>query len=233
MYAHFRAMAAFLQNAPKVRYFMDQDSGFRAAFMAAFADRITARTADGFYVRVDKDANAYQKQNAVAKGKQELLHFMARTRITDEYSAQVEMMKLNMKRGVPVGQWADQWVVHPLPISSEPSKQICWLTDLGDYDENHAARLLLKATLHPIDRFFMQTRRRVSMAERPVLSVRRNRNMWHGYSAYNPATLAKYLEIYRVYFNYCLAGGRDKKTPAMRLGLARAVIDPHEILYFS
>lgn len=233
MYAHFRAMAAFLRNAPKVRVFMDQDSGFRAAFMAAFSDRITARTADGFFVRVDKDANAYQKRNAVVKAKHELLAFMARTRITDDYSALVEMMKLNVKKAVPLGRWGDRWVTHPMPISSEPSKEICWLTDLGDYDENHVARLLLKATLHPIDRFFMQTRRRVSLAERPVISVRRNRNMWHGYGAYNPATLAKFLDIYRVYFNYCLTSTKDKKTPAMRLGLARAAIDPHEILYFS
>jgi hypothetical protein len=233
MYAHFRAMAAFLRNAPKVRVFMDQDPGFRAAFMAAFPDRITARTADGFFVRVDKEANAYQKRNAVVQAKKELLEFMARTGITDDYSALVEMMKRNVKKAVPLGRWGDRWVTHPMPISSEPSKEICWLTDLGDYDENHAARLLLKATLHPIDRFFMQTRRRVSLAERPVISVRRNRNMWHGYGAYNPATLAKFLDIYRVYFNYCLPGKRDKKTPAMRLGLAKAVIGPHEILYFS
>ncbi len=92
---------------------------------------------------------------------------------------------------------------------------------------------MLRATLHPIDRFFMQTRRRVSLAERPVISVRRNRNMWHGYGAYNPQTLARYLDIYRVYFNYCLVSSKDKKTPAMRLGLAKAPIDPHEILYFS
>lgn len=42
------------------------------------------------------------------------------------------------------------------------------MTDLGDYDEDHQARILLRATLHPIDKFFMQTRRRVSLAERPV-----------------------------------------------------------------
>jgi hypothetical protein len=55
--------------------------------------------------------------------------------------------------------------------------------------------------------------------------------MWHGYGAYNPANLGKFLEIYRVYFNCCLTD-KDKKTPAMRLGLADAPIDIHEILYF-
>ena len=78
--------------------------------MAAFSDRITARTADGFFVRVDKDANAYQKRSAVVKAKQELLEFMASTRITDDYSALVEMMKGNVKKAVPMGRWGDRWV---------------------------------------------------------------------------------------------------------------------------
>ncbi|WP_247539300.1 hypothetical protein, partial [Ralstonia pseudosolanacearum] len=39
-------------------------------------------------------------------------------------------------------------------------------------------------------------------------------------------------EIYRVYFNYCEAG-EDKKTPAMRLGLARGRVDSEDILYFT
>ncbi len=86
--------------------------------------------------------------------------------------------------------------------------------------ENHHARLLLRATLHPIDRFCMQTRRRVSLAERSVTSVCRQRRMWNGYGAYNPGILQQYLEVCRAYYNYCQPG-KDKKTPAMRLGLAR------------
>jgi len=39
------------------------------------------------------------------------------------------------------------------------------------------------------------------------------------------------LAIFRVYYNYCLAG-KDGLTPAMRLGLARAVVDPQEIIYY-
>ncbi len=123
MYAHFRVMATLLQNAPKVRFFMDQDSGFRAAFMAAFADRIRARTADGFYVKVDKEASAYDKKNAAANAQKKLFRFMALTRITDEYSAKVEMMKRHIARAVPMGRWGDRWVHHPLPIASEPFKE--------------------------------------------------------------------------------------------------------------
>jgi hypothetical protein len=231
MYAHFRLVARLLKNAPKIRVFMDQDSGFRAAFMSAYQDRIRERTADGFFVKVAKDATAYEKQRAVTDAKKKLLLFMAENRIIDEYAAQIEMMKLNVKAATPIGRWGDKWVSHPMPIASEPRKQISWQTNLGDYDENHEARLLLRASLHAVDRFFMITRRRLSKAERPVVSVRRKRAMWHGYAAYNPYYLARELEICRVYFNFCVMG-KDKKTPAMRLGLASHPVDPQEILYF-
>lgn len=53
-----------------------------------------------------------------------------------------------------------------------------------------------------------------------------------GYGAYNPAVLQRYLGIYRTYYNYCLVG-KGKKILAMRLGLAKALQDPHTILHFS
>jgi len=68
--------------------------------------------------------------------------------------------------------------------------------------------------------------------EHAVVSVRKQRHMWNGYGAYNPAVLQRYLEIYRIYYNYCLVG-KDKETLAMRLGLAKALQDPHTILHFS
>jgi hypothetical protein len=142
------------------------------------------------------------------------------------------MMKREIKRAVTFTRWDDRWATHPWPIAAEPSKYVCWLTDHGDYDEDHTARLFLLATLHPIDRFFLQTRRRVSLAERSVVSSRNQRRMWSGYSAYSPAVLQQYLEICRTYYNYCLAG-KDDKTPAMRLGLAIAPQTADAILRFS
>jgi hypothetical protein len=42
-----------------------------------------------------------------------------------------------------------------------------------------------------------------------------DRRVWHVYSAYKPENLAKVLEIFRVFYNYCKVGD-DKQTPAMR-----------------
>ncbi|WP_152545593.1 hypothetical protein [Ralstonia pickettii] len=97
---------------------------------------------------------------------------------------------------------------------------------------NHFARLHLKVSLSAVDRFFMQIRRGIMMAERGVISASSDSRLWFGKNAYDPYHLAKLLEIYRVYFNYCEVG-EDKKTSAMRLGLARGPVDSEDILYFT
>lgn len=56
--------------------------------------------------------------------------------------------------------------------------------------------------------------------------------MWHGYSAYQPKNLAMVLAIFRVVYNYCLVDSKGK-TPAMRLGLAKAPVALEDILYFA
>jgi hypothetical protein len=142
------------------------------------------------------------------------------------------MMKAEMARMATIGAWNDKWAMHPFPNSSEALKAVCYLTDYGDYDADHLARLYLKATLHPIDRFFQLVRRRLSLLERPIGTASKAGRTWYGYSAYQPENIEKVLAIFRVFYNYCLAG-KDGKTPAMRLGLAKALIDPQEILYFG
>ena len=69
------------------------------------------------------------------------------------------------------------------------------------------------------------------MAERGVVSASADRRLWFGKNAYNPSVLAKLVEIFRTYFNYCEVG-EDKRTPAMRMGLARGPVAEEDILYF-
>lgn len=71
MHAHFQAIARLLRKAPKIRMYMDQDSGFRAAFLAAFHDRIKDRTADGFFVSALKTATIDQKDSIVAASRRQ------------------------------------------------------------------------------------------------------------------------------------------------------------------
>ena len=72
MHGHFHLLATLLQNAEKVRCYMDQDSGMRAAFLGAFAERVKQRTADAWFVSVMKDAMVTQKESAVSKSRARL-----------------------------------------------------------------------------------------------------------------------------------------------------------------
>jgi len=231
MNAHVQFIARLLRRAEKLRFFMDQESGLRAAFMAALTERIRARTADAWYVQVLKESTVDAKRRSIKAANERFA--MARIARPDLGEDEVELMlmKEEVARAKEFGHWRDKWVTHPLPIMTEPDKRACWLTDLGDYDEDHVARLYLKATLHPVDRFFMQVRRRLSLAERAISSSGNRGRVWNGYAAYRPGSLVQALEIFRVYYNFCQCR-KDKKTPAMRIGLARGPVAVEDILDF-
>lgn len=232
LHAHFLALSLLLSNAEKVRVYMDQDSGFRAGFMSGFHQRVRDRTADAFYVKVLKNATIDKKDSVVRKSKAIFKEYQAAHPKLKPYAVAVLMVQDEMKRMATLGQWDDRWLTHPLPNKGEPDKRVCWLTDLGDYPEEQVARLYLKASLHSVDRFFMQARRRLSLAERGFPSASSDRRIWHGYSAYKPQNLGKVLEIFRVFYNYCSVG-QDKQTPATRMGLARGPVKLEEVLGYG
>ncbi|WP_288105875.1 hypothetical protein [Limnobacter sp.] len=131
-----------------------------------------------------------------------------------------------------------KWVTHPLPNMSEPEKRVCWLTDHGQFsnnddDQRHLANLYLMASLNPIDRFFNQLRRKLAYLERGIATASKAGRMWHGYQPYKPEHVQLVLDIYKTYYNYCLVSGKDKKTPAMRLGLAKGPLSIEDILYLK
>lgn len=234
LYAHFRFLYDLFKNVEKVRFFLDQESGIRAACLSAFWQDVLAKRCDAFYVRVNKDLTINQKR----KLKVDALKEIDRLRESDKILAQLSdedlrfiLIKEEMKKLVKIGKWDNRWLFYPFPDMSEPQKAICWLTDLHDrvYDDDHLAHLYGKATLHGIDRFFMQVRRRLSLLERPISSASSEGRKWYGYSPYNPANIGKMLDIFRVFYNY-IETGKDKKTPAERLGLTKRKIEYSEII---
>lgn len=231
LYGHFFYLKHLFGGVEKLRFFLDQDSGMRAACLAAFQPAIAARKADAFYVRIAKNMTIAQKRAAIALSRAEFN--MAREKNAGLSDAELEtlIIKERLSSMSAIGKWQDKWMFHPFPNMSEPEKAICYLTDYKDYDEDHLARLYNKASMHAIDCFFMQVRRRLSILERPIGSASNMGRMWYGYSAYNPETIVKMLGIFRVFYNYCLAG-QDGKTPAMRLGLAKGKVSLEDIIYF-
>lgn len=240
MHAHMQFICRLLQRAEKLRFYLDQESGLRAAFMAAAGSRVLSRTADAFYVQISKDGTVDQKRGLVGKSVKAFKKACSEHPTLDDEAVEILLVRRELDRLRELGGWGDKWLQHPIADMREPTKLMCWLTDIGapaeDKDEResqlqHAARLYRRASVTEIDRFFMQLRRALTMAERGVISASAERRLWFGKNAYKPGVLAKLVEIFRVYFNYCEVG-EDKRTPAMRMGLARGPVAEEDILYF-
>lgn len=230
LYAHFLWLKVLLRNVGKVRFYLDQESGIRAACLSAFAPEIQAGRCDAFYARLGKEMTVDEKRRVKRAAEGRFQEFSDANPSLSADEVKVEMMKEEIRKASTFGKWSDRWAVHPWPDSAEPEKALCYLTNRNDFDEDHLARLYLKGSLHAIDRFFMLLRRRVAMLERSIATASKAGRSWHGYSAYNPTTVQKTLDIFRTYYNFCLVG-KDKKTPAMRLGLAERPYTPSDILF--
>jgi transposase-like protein len=234
LYAHFFFLRNLLKGVGKIRFFLDQESGIRAACFATFWQEVLEKRCDAFYVRIKKDLTINEKRKLKADSQREMEKMRDEDPILAEFSdydLRLIVIKERMQELVGIGKWNDRWLFFPFPDMSEPVKAICWLTDLHDraYDEDHLARLYGKATLHGIDRFFMQARRRLSLLERPISTSSSEGRRWYGYSPYNPGLVGKILDIFRVFYNYVEVGD-DKKTPAMRLGLTEKPVLLNEVL---
>ena len=195
----------------------------------------------------------------MAKGRAALNRFQE----SNEYYAELSdnsLRALMFDHAITNGQFylstpfRDKWYTYPAPTKNEPEKAVSWLTDTGchAYKSFHLAKLFLRASLHGIDRFFMQVRRRISLLERPIKTSSSTGRTWYGYSPYNPAHAVKVLEIFRVYHNYIhatanlprrkLKEGETKRppgtvaktyrTPAMRIGLLPAPVSVGEVLSY-
>ena len=233
LYAHFMHIKRMTAGVEKIRFFLDQDSGMRAACLAAFADDIKdKRRVDAFFVKIAKDMTVDQKRKLKGIANEALDDYMANHPGIEKRDAILAMLKDKLAGMVKIGSWNDKWVEHPFPDMSEPQKAIAYLTDMGDYDIDHLAWLYNKASLHAVDTVFMQIRRRLKSLERGIHSQGNAGRVWNGYAAYNPKQINKMLTIFRAYRNFILPG-EDKLTPAERLGLAKGQVQYEDILYFT
>ncbi|MBK4723581.1 hypothetical protein JJL56_32595 [Azospirillum sp. YIM DDC1] len=233
---HFHLLRRLLRNVGKVRFSLDQDGGLFAAWMGAFADRVDAGTADAFYVRITKNMSEDERKRC-AKAAWRRFHATAMANPDlSERGVRLLMVKEQMPKLLAIGDRGDRWLVHPFPTKNEPEKAMCFLTDKMDaagnskYAPDHLARLYEQASLHRIDGFFAVVRSKLALLQRPEGKTSSGRT-WARNGAYSPHAVAKALELFRVYYNYCRVG-EDKKTPAMRLGLAKARCTLEDILYF-
>lgn len=236
MLGHFLLLKKLFTHVGKTRFYMDQDTGMKNAYLSIFKDQINQNKSDGFLVRSEKNTTVDEKRTALVETNTEIFEKtgIVRKNLTGyQFRAVVnEMILENINNLVSFPHSNEKWLEYPIATMPEPSKVVAAVTDISKYNKEHQANLYRKASLHAIDRFFMISRRDVSLLERPFSSATNKSRVWNGYSAYDPSVLVKLADIYRVYFNF--SNRNDKgETPAMRLGLAKGPVSTEKIIYFG
>jgi transposase-like protein len=237
MYGHFYLLRDLLPNVDKVRFYLDQEAGIRSAFLNAFGDRVRGHTADAFFVKTSKNLTVDEKDKLIAASRRriEVITGVGFGSLSHEARDQaiVDLIIQEMGNMHSYQHGREQWLNYPFATKSEPEKQVAPITDISKLNETHQANLYKNATLHGIDRFFMQARRRVNIFERPFITGANARRTWYGYSTYDPAVLTKMATLFRLFYNYINNDTKDKQTPAMRLGLAKGPVAYEKIIYFD
>ena len=228
LFAHFLYIQRLLQGVNRTSFFLDPDSGIRSAMLLAFQESIRAGTTQAFLIRSQKMLTVDQRKQLLANSETALRRFQDRSGETDKRQAGLMWLEAQFKTLLGSDD-ASAWMPHPFPDAAEPKKELSLLTATSRSDPQDLAKRALYGGLKSVDRFFMSTRRRISLLERPIATPASAKRMWYGYSPYNPIVACQLLDAFRVVYNYHLAG-KDKKTPAMRLGLCDRVFSLEEIL---
>lgn len=209
---------------------------FGGACLSAFQKEVKDKSAEAFYVSIEKLLTVDQKRKLKAEAKKRFDELKENNPTLTDNEVKIEMLKEEILAVQEIGSWKDRWVKHPIPNMSESNKAMCWLTEHDEFDLTHKAWLYNKASLHGIDTFFQKVRRRICMLERPIGSSDNGGRTWNGYGAYNPSNVIKLLEIFRVVHNFIdIKKEVDKTitTPATRLGLVNKIYDYKDILEFQ
>lgn len=233
VYAHWFLLRRLLVGAgvERFQFNFDIDSTSRAAFLCSFIEEIKQRRAHAFYVKYNKYFTVDERRRAVAKARAKRRR--ERNLLPEEQRNDVDIIL--MKRaladaGQSYGRWSDRWFEHPRPSMNEPHKAVCWLTPDDSLDEDAVAAMHLAGRIARVDNVFQLTRRLFNAFERPIGTPSGQNAVWHGYQPYNPAMVQKYLTIFRTVNNF-IQVGEDRRTPAMRLGLAEKPLRYEDILW--
>lgn len=242
-HAHFRLLRSLIGHAGRIRFFMDQDDTLRAACVSSFASEILDGRTDAFFVQIDKTYGVDTRRLLILQSHALYEEFRKEYDVDwPDRRIRLHIIRKQLENlGFTQPGWRDRWIKDPQHTLNEPDKAVCWITDRGGYGLDHLAVIISRASLHGIDRYFMQLRRLLSMLERPIHSPSSNRT-WHGYSPYNPEMIQKLLDIFLVHYNFVKTErprkSRDGKsppvrTPATKLGLAKGQIRIEDMLYFK
>lgn len=232
LYAHYFALKKIFDSAKQVINFADQESGLRAAFMAAFADRVINNKAHLFYITYAKGVIQEEHEEASANTKHRIEKTMKQFQCDENTAKHILCVDAVKNYTSPVGPWRDHWGYHPLEKMTEVNKRFSHQTYKPTQSHYEIGYYLRKAELHAVDNYMMRTRRRVSQLERGIPTASGDRKIWHGNNFYRPDMAKKASTILMTYLNYCNLGDKKQKTPAEKLGIAKGPVRLKDILEY-
>ncbi|WP_245502761.1 hypothetical protein [Rhizobium ruizarguesonis] len=234
---HFRYLRHLLGRADRVTFSLDADPGLPTAVLASWVDKAMAKKLDVAVMTFDKKATIDEKNDSAAKSNKLKAEAEAAYPYVHPFFAWLTYFLLISRMGEMSGSERSDslrknGIGYPYVNMSEPGKRVWLYTDDGSRMALEIARVLHGISLHQVDRFFMQVRRSIAGLERAPSYPRRASRKWYLYGFYSPDMVEKTLVIFRTYFNF-IAKGKDGKTPAMRIGLAKGPVRFEDVLYFE
>jgi transposase-like protein len=258
LHAHFRVLQQLVKGAERLCIYTEKEPGFRAAMMAAFQEEILADRLEAFQVMITKELTVKRRRALVSQSQAAFRAWLkarrAQKKIAGESWEECRTLKLLEEIDSPDpiedkrSRRTEPWVWHPFPNLAEPEKRVLHLTARpplasangggatelrvrAPIDRQRLAYLYDKASLHAVDRYFMQVRRELAALERGIAVASNKRRVWYGYTPYNPAMIPKLIDVHRTYYNW-IQVGEDGETRAERFGLARGKIRHQDIVYY-
>ena len=225
-------LARILEKTKFTQLSLDREPGIERAALGAFAGKIKAGECHAFLVAITKNLGMDKRRNLIIKGATKFERY--RQERSDLFSATDDEIKVEFLRDQIIEKEQSYkngaFLSNPFHTITEPERSTSWITGHVPISRRRQARLHFYASLHSVDNLFNCNRRALSHLER---STFHQNGTWSGKSPYRPDLVQKLLDIHRAYFNFIKTSERDKKTPAMRMGLANAPLKVEDIMYFK
>jgi transposase-like protein len=258
LHAHFQFLRQLLGGAERLCFYTEKEPGIRSAIMAAFCDFVIEERLEAFHVMITKELTVNRRRMLLGQGKAAFRRWLVARRadgtITNESWEDARLIRLLEAIDAPEHQWdghlrrMEAWIRHPFPNMAEPERRVLHLTAASPDspssdaspklrqrpppDRMRIARLVDTASLHAVDRYFMQIRRELVGLERGIAVASNKRRVWYGYTSYDPSMIPKFLDIHRAYYNWIQVSEKDGLTRAQRFGLAKGKIRHQDIIYY-